>query len=537
MGRAPANRSGPPRRPNGAPGGPRPVRPRIDRDDTVEILYHDDHVVAINKPPGLVTAAQHARKATALDLTRETIKRRRLGNHRVFILHEVDREASGVLVFARTPEVAETLRPAFRGRRTDRIYYALIEGTLPPDAPGTITIRSRLVENRRGVVESVPDDRADPAGPNRPRAAVTHMRKVDEGDGLSLVRLRAESDHPFQLRAHMAEQGHPIAGDRAYASKRRDIPRLALHLAEVTFDHPATGQKLRISSPTPASFFTSVGRKPPTGSPVEPAATPEGEKRETHWDRVSGWYDDLLSNKGSDHHEKVLIPGTLRLLNPGPGQRILDIACGQGILSRAIAARGASVTAIDASPGLIERARAHGGEIDYRVADAQTLADALAPEAGSFDSAVSLMALMNIEDLDAVLAGAAAVLREGGVLVAVILHPAFRTPRQTAWGFEGGQAESQRQFRRVDAYLGESAIPITMNPGAHASGEEAVTTTTFHRPISRYVEAARRAGLLIDTIEEWPSERTSDSGPRAEEENRARREIPMFLAFRARKSG
>lgn len=127
------------------------------------------------------------------------------------------------------------------------------------------TIRSRIIENSRGVGESVDDHEAAPAGPNRPHAAVTHVRPVASRDGLTLVRLRAETDHPYQLRAHMSESGTPVAGDRAYRTRRDDIPRLALHLGEVTFSHPITGEKTRFASPAPAPFYELVGKAPPSG--------------------------------------------------------------------------------------------------------------------------------------------------------------------------------------------------------------------------------------------------------------------------------
>lgn len=509
---------------------PRPARNKPE--PVIEILHLEDDFFAVLKPVGVITAAQHARQATALDLARAALKRDRQRDTRAFVVHEIDRDASGVLVFARTPEAAETLRRLFRSRKTSRIYEALIEGILPDDAPPTITIRSRLVENRRGVIESVRDEDALPTGPHKPLAAVTHLRPIASGDGLTLVRLRAETDHAFQLRAHMAEQGHPIAGDAAYASKRRELGRLALHLSEITFEHPTTGKKIHLRAPAPASFHAAAGKAAPADAPVEAVVSPEGERRPTQWDRVSEWYDTLLSEKGHDHYEQVLIPGALALLDPCPGQRLLDIACGQGVLSRAAAERGARVVAIDSAESLVRRAQELGPpEIEYRVADARALE--LSPDDAPFDAASCLMALMNIDDLDAVFARAAAALRPGGRFVAVILHPAFRTPRQTAWGWESPQGAPPRQFRRVDAYLGQTAAEIVMNPGSHAKGEAPVTTTTYHRPVSAYIAAAVRAGLLIDALEEWPSRRQSKPGPRADEENRARAEIPMFLALRA----
>jgi hypothetical protein len=93
------------------------------------------------------------------------------------------------------------------------------------------------------------------------------------------------------------------------------------------------------------------------------------------------------------------------------------------------------------------------------------------------------------------------------------------------------------QFRRVDRYMTERASAIVMNPGKAAAGQKSVTTTTHHRPIGAYITALGAAGLLVDTMEEWTSRRSSEPGPRAEAENIARAEIPMFLALRARKPG
>jgi hypothetical protein len=94
-------------------------------------------------------------------------------------------------------------------------------------------------------------------------------------------------------------------------------------------------------------------------------------------------------------------------------------------------------------------------------------------------------------------------------------------------------APAPRQYRRVDGYLSSGSKEIVMNPGAAASGKEPVVTMTYHRPIQAYINALGHAGFAVDAMEEWPSVRQSQPGPRAAEENRARREIPMFLALRA----
>lgn len=338
----------------------------------------------------------------------------------------------------------------------------------------------------------------------------------------------------------MSEAGTPVAGDRAYRTRRKDIPRLALHLSEVAFEHPITQKKIRFTSIAPAPFYELVGKPAPDGAPVAKSIDAEGNSQPTHWDSVSEWYDDLLNDRGSDLYQRVLIPGTLRMLGNVRSTSVLDIACGQGILSRALAERGAQVVGIDGAPRLIERARELGnpGEtISYGEGDAQALEPAIKATVGDefepFDSAVCLMALMNIEDLDAAMRSAACALKPGGSFVGVILHPAFRSPRQTSWGWLGAKPEAQKQFRRIDSYMSVAPVEITMNPGAAASGKDAITTTTFNRPISAYMTSAAKAGLFINGFEEWISPRESQPGPRADEENRARREFPMFLAFRA----
>jgi hypothetical protein len=111
--------------------------------------------------------------------------------------------------------------------------------------------------------------------------------------------------------------------------------------------------------------------------------------------------------------------------------------------------------------------------------------------------------------------------------VIVMMHPCFRGPKETHWGWDDAK---KVQYRRVDRYLLPRKSPIVANPGKKAESEY---TWTFHKPIEAYVKAMRQAGLLIDAMEEWPSHKVSTSGPRAAAENTARKEIPMFLAIRA----
>jgi ubiquinone/menaquinone biosynthesis C-methylase UbiE len=255
---------------------------------------------------------------------------------------------------------------------------------------------------------------------------------------------------------------------------------------------------------------------------------------DTSWDRVAGWYDDLISEKQNDHYEEVIMPGTLRLISPWAGMRVLDVACGQGVLSRRLATLGVRVTGVDASAQLISAAKGRGASAErdvptpeYFVGDAREL-DRL--ELRGFDGAACVMALGNIEPLEPVFRGVAGALEVGGSFTFVVAHPAFRAPGQTSWGWD--EAE-RRQYRRVEGYLSTGQKAIQMHPGRDSS----IVTWTFHRPLQAYAKVLAETGFGIEMIEEWAGKRVSTSGPRAAEENRIRREIPLFLAVRAVKRG
>ncbi len=246
----------------------------------------------------------------------------------------------------------------------------------------------------------------------------------------------------------------------------------------------------------------------------------------TDWGDVAGWYDTLVGESGSEYQQQVVFPGVLRLLAPVAGQQVVDIACGQGVFCRALHGRGVEVSGIDAAAELIRVARERGpADIRYQQGDAQKLG--FLP-ADRFDSATCILAIQNMHPLPPVVAGVARLLKSGGRFVIAMMHPCFRGAKQTSWGWDD---ENKIQYRRVDRYLIPRKTPIITHPGSAPDQY----TWTMDRPISAYVKAMRQAGLLVDAIEEWPSHKTSNSGPRAAAENISRREIPMFLAIRALK--
>ncbi len=241
--------------------------------------------------------------------------------------------------------------------------------------------------------------------------------------------------------------------------------------------------------------------------------------------------DDLVGEAGSEFHREVVLPGALRLLSAKTGDAVLDIACGQGVLCRLLARQGIACTGIDAAAYLIRIARDRNAQLPpesprpiYQTSDVRDLS-ALAEN--SFTAAACLLAIQNINPIAPVFRGVARLLKPMGRLVIVMMHPCFRNPKETHWGWDERQG-GVIQYRRVDRYLLPRKIPIVTHPG---KGKD--YTWTFHKPIEAYAKSLRNAGLLIDAIEEWPSHKTSTSGPRAPAENTARKEIPMFLAIRA----
>ena len=253
--------------------------------------------------------------------------------------------------------------------------------------------------------------------------------------------------------------------------------------------------------------------------------SPDAGNVGTSWNKVAGWYDKLVGERGSDYHEKVLLPGALRMLAPQKGEKVLDVGCGQGGFSRELARSGADVTGLDSSEKLIKTAKSRSANIKYFTADASNLRIL---QSGSFDAASCIMAIQNMEPLDKVIGEMARILKNDGRLLLVMSHPCFRIARQSGWGID---EKRKLQYRRVDSYMTAQKIPIQMHPGS-APG---LHTWTFHRPLTEYFKQLNARDLVVTRFEEWVSHRQSKPGSSSRMENRARGEIPMFLSLLARK--
>jgi SAM-dependent methyltransferase len=260
---------------------------------------------------------------------------------------------------------------------------------------------------------------------------------------------------------------------------------------------------------------------------TNPVSTNVATKVATSWDPVADWYDGWVGPNGSRYHRKVAIPALLPLLDLQPDQQILDIGAGQGVLAPYVAAAQAHYTGVDASRRLLRRAGAHHGRqqnVRFLRGDARRLHTIGPLAAGSFDTAVFLLSIQDMDPLAEVLASATWALKGNGRLVILMTHPCFRIPRQSGWGYD---ANRKLRYRRVDRYL--TPLPVPMKP---YDGAQTGVTRSFHRPLQAYINGLVTAGCLVDQIREIPVGAALTASKNNRAEQLANAEIPLFLALR-----
>ena len=254
---------------------------------------------------------------------------------------------------------------------------------------------------------------------------------------------------------------------------------------------------------------------------------PRSSAGETSWERVATWYDGWVGDHGSAYHRQLAIPAVMDLLQPQPGEAILDVGGGQGVLAPPLVEAGAQVTVVDASAKLIAAAKRRHRSLPgarFLVGDARRLPSVAELEPGSFDAAVFMLSIQDMDPLEDVIHGIDWALRDVARVVLLMTHPAFRQPRHSGWGFDDGR---KLTYRRIDAYLGEMAVPMKSLGGGPP-------TRSFHRPISTYVNGLAEAGFATDAmleVPDLPPERRP--GKAARGDARANAEIPIFLGLRA----
>lgn len=214
------------------------------------ILHEDRDVIVVDKAPGLLTiGTDRDRTRTAHSILNDYVRKGDVrSRNRVFIVHRLDRETSGILVFARSEEAKLILQQNWE--QTEKRYLAVVHGRLTP-REGTIT--SLLAENGAHRVYST----TDAAKGKLSRTAYRVLREAGE---LSLLEIDLLTGRKHQIRVHLAEKGHPIVGDGRYGRVQEARQRLALHARTLSFPHPVSGRQLTFATGIPEYFTRLVGR-------------------------------------------------------------------------------------------------------------------------------------------------------------------------------------------------------------------------------------------------------------------------------------
>ena len=254
------------------------------------------------------------------------------------------------------------------------------------------------------------------------------------------------------------------------------------------------------------------------------------------WRKNAAWWDDHIGAEGNAFHRELVAPAQLRLLGLRRGERVLDIACGNGQFARAMAGEGAEVVAFDFSETFIERARQHTERagiagIDYRVVDATDERELRSLGDGRFDAAVCTMALMDISDIEPLLAVLPELLTPGGRFVFSVPHPCFNSTG-TRMLVEQEERDAELVITHAVKVVSYLDVPAQRSVGIAGQPEPHFD---FHRPISELLNACFSHGFVLDAIEEPAHKPDRDSDGRMSW--RSFTQIPPVLVARLRTEG
>lgn len=222
--------------------------------EKIEILYEDDDIVVINKPSGMLSVPYPGSKArTAVEVLEKIMRTRGTfsASHKPFVVHRLDRDTSGVMLFALNESAQKKLVANWRTAKTERLYRAVAENprnkklSLPPSG----TIDEPLAQNAYHV-GYVPQKSQENDKQNvKTVRAITHFKTIERGPTHTLFELSLETGKKNQIRAHLSSKGYPLAGDENYRAHTDPFHRLALHARTLEIVHPGTGKKLRFEVP------------------------------------------------------------------------------------------------------------------------------------------------------------------------------------------------------------------------------------------------------------------------------------------------
>lgn len=213
------------------------------RSNDLGVVYEDPYLLVIDKRAGLLSMSNNTRQQTVQTVLNRYLEKggSRCTSH---LVHRLDRDTSGLMVYAKDVKTQRSLVEGWQQLVTDRRYVALVSGELEKDQG---MIKSWLTEDKHFVTHSSPVD-------NGGKLAITHYKVLRSAKGYSLVELELETGRKNQIRVHLSDMGHPIVGDFKYGSSDESLLRLGLHAYLLAFRHPVTGKYLRFETPVPDSF-------------------------------------------------------------------------------------------------------------------------------------------------------------------------------------------------------------------------------------------------------------------------------------------
>lgn len=211
----------------------------------LRIVHEDAHLIVVEKSSGLLSMASDTEKTkTAYSMLSEYVKKSD-PKSLIFIVHRLDRETSGLMMFAKSKRVQEILQKDWNEAIIERSYVAVVEGVIDGQ-DGTVT--SWLKENKAMVVYSSQT-------PNDGQKAITHYKVLKTNRLFTLLDVKLETGRKNQIRVHAKDLGHPVTGDKKYGAKLNPIDQMGLHARVLAFKHPVTGKALRFDTPIPGKFL------------------------------------------------------------------------------------------------------------------------------------------------------------------------------------------------------------------------------------------------------------------------------------------
>ncbi|MGE4585808.1 MAG: RluA family pseudouridine synthase [Mangrovibacterium sp.] len=219
--------------------------PRGRQMHGVVVVHEDDELIVVNKKAGLLSmATDREKRNTVYRMLSGYVKEEDKGN-KIFVVHRLDRETSGLMLFAKNRRMQGLLQTSWKQTVSERSYLAVIEGQLdPPEG----TVSSYLFESKAYIVYSSSD-------PDRGSLAVTSYRTLKWNERYSLLQMNLDTGRKNQIRVHLKDLNHPVVGDKKYGSGCNALGRLGLHAWVLAFTHPLTGEKMRFQTSVPGSFL------------------------------------------------------------------------------------------------------------------------------------------------------------------------------------------------------------------------------------------------------------------------------------------